>query len=51
MCIRDSRLADTYYDGVRICAAVGKGNIWGCQFHPERSGENGLGVLQSFIAL
>jgi imidazole glycerol-phosphate synthase subunit HisH len=45
------RLADTYYDGVRICAAVGKGNVWGCQFHPERSGENGLGVLQSFIAL
>lgn len=45
------RLADTYYDGVRICAAVGKGNVWGCQFHPERSGESGLGVLQSFIAL
>jgi glutamine amidotransferase len=45
------RLADTYYDGVRICAAVGRGNIWGCQFHPERSGERGLGVLKSFLAL
>lgn len=45
------RLADTYYDGVRICAAVGRDNIWGCQFHPERSGEEGLQVLQAFLDL
>jgi glutamine amidotransferase len=45
------RLADTYYDGVRICAAVGRDNIWGCQFHPERSGEHGLAVLKSFLEL
>ena len=47
----ENRLADTYYDGVRICAAVGRDNIWGCQFHPERSGEAGLAVLQSFLDL
>lgn len=45
------RLADTYYDGVRICAAVGRDNVWGCQFHPERSGEPGLDVLKSFLEL
>ncbi|MES2413226.1 MAG: imidazole glycerol phosphate synthase subunit HisH [Pseudomonadota bacterium] len=45
------RLADTFYDGVRICAAVGKDNVWGCQFHPERSGEAGLGILASFLAM
>jgi imidazole glycerol-phosphate synthase subunit HisH len=45
------RLADTYYDGVRICAAVGRGNVWGCQFHPERSGEQGLQVLRTFLSL
>lgn len=45
------RLADTYYDGVRICAAVGRGNVWGCQFHPERSAEVGLDVVSAFLAL
>ncbi|MBX3586595.1 MAG: imidazole glycerol phosphate synthase subunit HisH [Ramlibacter sp.] len=45
------RLADTFYDGVRICAAVGRDNVWGCQFHPERSAEGGLGMLASFLSL
>ncbi|MEO7547356.1 MAG: imidazole glycerol phosphate synthase subunit HisH [Ramlibacter sp.] len=45
------RLADTYYDGVCICAAVGKDNLWGCQFHPERSGEAGLAILSAFLEL
>ena len=45
------RLADTYYNGVRICAAVVKGAIYGCQFHPERSGPAGLSVLESFLVL
>lgn len=43
------RLADTAYDGARICAAVGRGNIWGCQFHPERSGPHGLRILEGFL--
>jgi glutamine amidotransferase len=45
------RLADTYYNGVRICAAVANGSIYGCQFHPERSGPAGLAVLKSFLLL
>ena len=34
--------------GVTIPAAVEKGNLWACQFHPEESGEAGLQMLRSF---
>ena len=45
------RLADTDYHGVRICAAVARDQIYGCQFHPERSAEAGLGILGQFLSL
>lgn len=45
------RLADSSYQGVRICAAVACGHIYGCQFHPERSAAAGLGILRQFLAL
>ena len=37
--------------GAELTAAVGKGNIYGCQFHPEKSGEVGLKILQAFSEL
>lgn len=43
------RLADADYDGVRITAAVRRGNLTGTQFHPEKSGEVGLGMLRAFM--
>lgn len=47
----EHRLADTFYGGARICAAVAKDQISGCQFHPERSGEQGLAMLSAFLDL
>lgn len=45
------RLADCIYEDVRVCATVRKGVIYGCQFHPEKSGEIGLAILANFLAL
>lgn len=43
------RIADCVVGGHRIAAVISKGNIIGCQFHPEKSGSVGLRVLRSFI--
>ena len=42
-------LADCFYGGHRIAAAVQAGNTVGCQFHPEKSGEAGLRLLAAFL--
>ena len=34
--------------GVPLTAAVAHGNIYGCQFHPEKSGAVGLNILRAF---
>ena len=43
----DSITAITDY-GIPITAAVEKDNIFGCQFHPEKSGNVGLAILKKF---
>ena len=45
------RIADCLYGGVSISAAIGRENIFGCQFHPEKSGEVGLTVLRRFLSI
>lgn len=42
-------LAECDYGGRRLCAAVGKGKVFGTQFHPEKSGPVGLGILDGFF--
>ena len=43
----DSVIATAEYDK-ELTAAVAKGNVWGCQFHPEKSGDVGLNMLKAF---
>jgi glutamine amidotransferase len=44
-------LAVCMYGGHRITAAVQRGSVIGCQFHPEKSGPEGLRVLSAFLEL
>ncbi len=37
--------------GAPLTAAVAEGNVYGCQFHPEKSGEVGLSILRAFCEI
>ena len=44
----EDSLAATAEYGAELTAAVAKGNVFGCQFHPEKSGKVGLSILKAF---
>lgn len=46
----ESILAYTEY-GAPITAVVSSGNVYGCQFHPEKSGNVGLNILKAFVEM
>lgn len=47
--VAEDTIASTEY-GVPVTAAAARGNVMGCQFHPEKSGEVGLGILRAFCS-
>ncbi len=50
VCGEEHLLATTEY-GAPLTAAVARGNVCGCQFHPEKSGEVGLNILRAFCEM
>ncbi len=46
--VRSETIATSRY-GQSFSAIVRRGNIYGCQFHPERSGKVGAQILQNFL--
>lgn len=46
----ESVIATTEY-GIEVTAAAANGNIYGCQFHPEKSGKVGMKILRAFCGL
>jgi len=47
---RDDLIATTEYN-VEVSAIVGRGNVFGMQFHPEKSGDVGMKLLGNFLKL
>jgi len=46
---RDAAVATTTYDAPFV-SVLARDNIWGAQFHPEKSGETGAHILRTFVA-
>lgn len=44
----DEAVIATAEYGAELTAAVARGNVMGCQFHPEKSGDVGLNILRTF---
>ena len=47
----NEKVAYSNYGNENICGIIQKGNTFGTQFHPEKSGKTGLRILKNFVAL
>lgn len=52
ICPADSSVIKATADyGIKVPAVIQKGNLFACQFHPEKSGKFGLKILENFCQL
>ena len=47
----NSTVAVCNYSNISIPAVVAENNVFGCQFHPEKSGEDGINVIKNFCEI
>lgn len=47
--LADAELVASCDYGGDVAAAVARGRLWACQFHPEKSGRSGLRILANFV--
>lgn len=47
----NSILSISQYQDLEFCSSVQKGNVFGFQFHPEKSAEQGLSIFKNFLNL
>ena len=52
-CVHDDEelIISTAFYGEDFCSCIKKGNIIGCQFHPEKSHDAGLDIFSEFIKI
>jgi imidazole glycerol-phosphate synthase subunit HisH len=46
----DIIVSSTEYGDITYCSSLIKGNVFACQFHPEKSAENGLNIYNTFLS-
>ena len=46
---KEHLVASYVYGAHPITAMIGRNNIIGCQFHPEKSGKDGLALIEGFL--
>jgi len=50
ICEDESDVAAVSNYGIEFASAVQRDNVWGCQFHPEKSSSVGLRILENFLS-
>ncbi len=48
---KEEILSITEYCGYNFCSSIRVNNVYGCQFHPEKSGKVGLKIINNFIRI